>query len=150
MIFPLVSISDLFKRIEYVESNLTFLIHYSKTTEFANSNNYTNNNHNDNNKDNKMTSQGNLSLENVALIIRLLELLTKTSETVSCILHSTAYWIKRFQPSLSTSPSCNMMLSDDWLNPLVRFAFSFKVCVYMYFNCKVVPFFRIRTRLILT
>ncbi|CAH8566024.1 unnamed protein product [Schistosoma bovis] len=111
-----ISISDLFKRIEYVKSNLTFLIHYSKTTEFANSNNYTNNNHNDNNKDNKMTSQGNLSLENVALIIRLLELLTKTSET-------------RFQPSLSTSPSCNMMLSDDWLNPLVRFAFSFKNCV---------------------
>ncbi|CAH8579499.1 unnamed protein product [Schistosoma haematobium] len=125
-----IPISDLFKRIEYVKSNLTFLIHYSKATEFANSNNYTNNNHNDNNKDNKMTSQGNLSLENVALIIRLLELLTKTSETVSCILHSTAYWIKRFQPtSLSTSPSCNMMLSDDWLNPLVRFAFSFKNCV---------------------
>ncbi|CAI2729607.1 unnamed protein product [Schistosoma spindalis] len=127
-----ISISDLFKRIEYVKSNLTFLIHYSKTNEFtnSNSNNYTNNNHNDNNKDDKMTSQGNLSLENIALIIRLFELLTKTSETVCCILHSTAYWIKRFQPtSLSTSTSCNIMLSDDWLNPLVRFAFSFKNCV---------------------
>ncbi|CAH8603510.1 unnamed protein product [Schistosoma rodhaini] len=122
-----ISISDLFKRIEYVKSNLTFLIHYSKTTEFANSS--SNNCTNDNNKDDKMRSQGNLSLENVALISRLFEFLTKTSETVWCILHSTAYWIKRFQPtSLSTSTS-NMMLSDDWLNPLVRFASSFKNCV---------------------
>ncbi|XP_018651603.1 formin-like [Schistosoma mansoni] len=50
-------------------------------------------------------------------------------KTAWCILHSTAYWINRFQPiSLSTSTS-NIMLSDDWLNPLVRFASSFKNCV---------------------
>ncbi|KAK4470632.1 hypothetical protein MN116_005634 [Schistosoma mekongi] len=127
-----ISISDLFKRIEYVESSLEFLIHYCKATDKINSSNDAgNNNHSDNNEYDKTTSKCNLIIDNV-LIDHLSKLLTKTSETVLCILHSTAYWIMAFQPTSSSSSLTGypIMLTDDWLNPLVRFASSFKNCVY--------------------
>ncbi|KAH8869880.1 Formin-like protein [Schistosoma japonicum] len=127
-----ISISDLFRRIEYVESCLEFLIHFCKATDKINSSHDDNNSsHNDNNVNDKTTNKCDLILNSV-LIDHLSKLLTKTSETVLCILHSTAYWIMAFQPTSSSSSSTgyNVMLTDDWLNPLVRFAFSFKNCVY--------------------
>ncbi|CAH8287889.1 unnamed protein product [Schistosoma turkestanicum] len=132
-----ISISDLFKRIEYVKSSLTFLIHYFKTTEKVNSSinsgSSVNNNNNNHNHDNdKITNPIHLTLNNLTLMNRLLELLTKTSETIWCILYSTAYWIKASSPLSSQSTDCNIMLllDDNWLSPLARFASAFKNCVY--------------------
>ncbi|CAH8569029.1 unnamed protein product [Heterobilharzia americana] len=124
-----ISISNLFKRIEYIKSTLDFLLNYSKTTENVNSSitNSTTNIH----EHNKATIiLGNLSLDDKLVMEHLSELLTKTSDIIWIIIHSTAYWIMTFQSTVSSScPSNNIIVSDEWLNPLVRFTTSFKNCI---------------------
>ncbi|CAH8855523.1 unnamed protein product [Trichobilharzia szidati] len=130
-----IKISHLFKRIEYVKSSLNFLLNYSKTIENVNSSigNGGNEEHGKTGISTTTRMKSNILSNEIPVVDHLSQLLIKTSETIWIIVHSTAYWIVSSRYSDTSSSSCNydgFLVSDEWLNPLVRFTASFKNYVY--------------------